>query len=120
MEETYTDFMQSAGARMQSAYAKRLLSSLAGRSGGDNLFADAAALLQSLADIRRQGYAEELEEYKIGLRSVAAPIFERSGICRYAIGIIAMAGVDAESVNAMRSAVMEASAAVSAEMGRIG
>ena len=52
MEETYTEFMQSAGARMQSAYAKRLLSSLAGRSGGDNLFADAAALLHTaFADV---------------------------------------------------------------------
>ena len=52
MEETYTEFMQSAGARVQSAYAKRLLSSLAARSGGDNLFADAAELLHAVfADV---------------------------------------------------------------------
>ncbi len=79
-----------------------------------------AALLASLPALRQQGYAEEREEYKVGLRSVAAPIFERSGACRYAIGVIAMAGTDAENVNAMRCAVMEAAAAVSAEMGRLG
>ena len=79
-----------------------------------------AALLASLPALQQQGYAEEREEYKVGLRSVAAPIFERSGACRYAIGVIAMAGTDAENVNAMRCAVMEAAAAVSAEMGRLG
>ena len=33
MEETYTDFMQNAGTRVQSAYARRLLSTLTKRSG---------------------------------------------------------------------------------------
>ena len=40
--------------------------------------------------IRAQGYAIENGEYKVGLRSVAAPIFDSDGHVRYAIGIIGM------------------------------
>ncbi len=40
--------------------------------------------------IRQQGYAVENGEYKMGLRSVAAPIFDEQGRVRYAIGIIGM------------------------------
>lgn len=40
--------------------------------------------------IREQGYAIENGEYKVGLRSVAAPIFDTDGNVRYAIGIIGM------------------------------
>lgn len=40
--------------------------------------------------IRRQGYATENGEYKTGLRSVSAPIIDREGMIRYAIGIIGM------------------------------
>lgn len=43
-----------------------------------------------LARIREQGYATENGEYKTGLRSVAAPIFDQDGAVRYAIGIIGM------------------------------
>lgn len=38
--------------------------------------------------IVQQGYAIENGEYKVGLRSVAAPIFDPDGNARYAIGII--------------------------------
>lgn len=47
-------------------------------------------LLRELEQIRRQGYAVENGEYKMGLRSVAAPILDGSGQVRYAIGIIGM------------------------------
>lgn len=40
--------------------------------------------------IQSQGYAIENGEYKVGLRSVAAPIFDGDGHVRYAIGIIGM------------------------------
>lgn len=43
-----------------------------------------------LVRIREQGYATENGEYKTGLRSVAAPIFDQDGAVRYAIGIIGM------------------------------
>ncbi len=47
-------------------------------------------LQKEFAKIRKQGYAIENGEYKVGLRSVAAPIFDGDGNLRYAIGIIGM------------------------------
>lgn len=47
-------------------------------------------LQKEFAKIREQGYAIENGEYKVGLRSVAAPIFDVNGNVRYAIGIIGM------------------------------
>ncbi len=48
------------------------------------------ALQKEFEQIRQQGYAIENGEYKKGLRSVAAPIFDQDGKVRYAIGIIGM------------------------------
>ena len=48
------------------------------------------ALDQELCLIKQQGYATENGEYKIGLRSIAAPIFDADGKVRYAIGLISM------------------------------
>ena len=48
------------------------------------------ALYKEFQKIREQGYAIENGEYKAGLRSVAAPIFDENGDVRYAIGIIGM------------------------------
>lgn len=47
-------------------------------------------LEQELAKIREQGYAIENGEYKKGLRSVSAPIYDAGGRVHYAIGIIGM------------------------------
>ena len=47
-------------------------------------------LQKEFSKIRQQGYAIENGEYKVGLRSVAAPIFDMDGNVRYAIGIIGM------------------------------
>lgn len=49
-----------------------------------------SALRKEFDTIRQQGYAIENGEYKKGLRSVAAPIFDQDGKVRYAIGIIGM------------------------------
>ena len=51
---------------------------------------DAERLLPALAEIRMQGYAVEDGEYKIGLRSVSAPVFDRSGRMRYAMGVVGL------------------------------
>ncbi|HIR50986.1 MAG TPA: IclR family transcriptional regulator [Candidatus Avoscillospira avicola] len=47
-------------------------------------------LQRELVEIRAQGYAIENGEYKTGLRSVSAPIFDQNGAVPYAIGIIGM------------------------------
>lgn len=49
-----------------------------------------AAFQKELEEIRERGYAIENGEYKVGLRSVAAPIVDADGTVRYAIGIIGM------------------------------
>lgn len=48
---------------------------------------DAAQLLASLEQVRRQGYAVEDGEYKIGLRSVSAPVYGVDGAVRCTVGI---------------------------------
>ena len=51
---------------------------------------DAAQLLASLEQVRRQGYAVEDGEYKIGLRSVSAPVYGVDGAVRCTVGIVGM------------------------------
>ena len=74
------------------------------------------ALLQQLEAVRSQGVAYEIEEYKLGLKSVAAPIFDRSGQCDHAIAIICMATVEQETFRAMARAVREAAEAISQQL----
>ena len=81
---------------------------------------DLQALLDALPALRRAGYAEEREEYRLGLQSVAAPIFDSRRECSYAIGVICMATVSEETFAKMRTAVAAAAAAVSAELGWTG
>lgn len=56
----------------------------------DHTITTESDLRRELLEIRAKGYAIENGEYKTGLRSVAAPIFDRDGRVRYAIGIIGM------------------------------
>ena len=51
---------------------------------------DAAQLLASLEQVRRQGYAVEDGEYKNGLRSVSAPVYGVDGAVRCTVGIVGM------------------------------
>ena len=51
---------------------------------------DIGRLLHVLEIIRREGYAVEDGEYKIGLRSVAAPVRDRFGQVRYALGAVGL------------------------------
>ncbi len=48
------------------------------------------AVLEQLEQIRRSGYAIENGEYKIGLRAVCAPVFDRDGKARYAVGAVGL------------------------------
>ena len=51
---------------------------------------DVDALLQEIEGCRRRGYAIENGEYKIGLRSISAPIRTVDGCVRYTVGVIGM------------------------------
>lgn len=66
------------------------------------------ALQRELVKIRAQGYAIENGEYKTGLRSVSAPIFDHNGAVTYAIGIIGMfRQIESEQFTRATQIVME-------------
>lgn len=49
---------------------------------------DISSLKNNIKTIRLNGYAIEDGEYKIGLRSVCAPVYDSGGDAKYALGII--------------------------------
>lgn len=51
---------------------------------------EAERLTEELETVRRQGYAIVDGEYKIGLRSVSAPVRDADGSVKYAIGLLGM------------------------------
>jgi len=54
---------------------------------GPNTITSKRKLRQELAKIRNQGYAIDDEELTYGLRCVAAPIFDHTGLPRYSISV---------------------------------
>ncbi len=98
--------------------AKRLLSRRSLTAYTPGTCTEPEKLLSSLEEIRMQGWAQEREEYKLGLKSVAAPVFEPGGLCRYAIGVICMAGAGEEDFEAMRQAVLAAARDLSDQLKR--
>ncbi|MEA4963976.1 IclR family transcriptional regulator [Lutispora sp.] len=53
----------------------------------EHTITDKNELLKRLADIREKGYAMDNEENSIGLRCIAAPIFDHKGNAKYAISV---------------------------------
>lgn len=51
---------------------------------------DPERFLAQLERIRTQGYAVEDGEYKIGLRTVAAPVCDYTGAVKYALGVVGL------------------------------
>ena len=51
---------------------------------------DPSALMREIETCRANGYAIENGEYKIGLRSVSAPVYTVEGKAAYAVGVIGM------------------------------
>ena len=51
---------------------------------------DVQELMQELDACRENGYAIENGEYKIGLRSISAPVYTVEGEVRYTVGVIGM------------------------------
>ena len=71
---------------------------------------DIEALKSQLADICEKGYAVEDGEYKVGLRSVSAPVFDANGELKYAlttIGFFRRVSAD-DFVNAVKVTVDQA------------
>lgn len=67
-------------------------------------------LLSQLSEIRENGYAVEDGEYKVGLRSVSAPVFDANGELKYAlttIGFFRKVSAD-DFINAVKVTVDQA------------
>lgn len=74
-------------------------------------------LLEQLALIRACGLAQEREEYRLGLQSVAAPLFDSRGLCSYAVGVICLSSVSDAAFAAMGEAVQATARQISLELG---
>ena len=79
---------------------------------------DPEALLAQLEDIRKSGYAVENGEYKIGLRSISAPVYQRDGTLRYTVGVIGMfRSIHSSEFDRAIAAVVSAGQMISAALG---
>ena len=77
-------------AHVSQAECRRLLRQTELKAYTPHTLVEAEQFVPELARIREQGYAIENGEYKIGLRSCAAPIRDAGGTVRYAIGCVGM------------------------------
>ena len=75
-------------ASLERKSAERLLKKHGMQPYTPHTAADSAQLLRQLPLIREQGYAVEDGEYKIGLRSVSAPVYDSAGAIRYILTTI--------------------------------
>ena len=75
-------------------------------------------LRQELERVRAAGYAVDDEEHAVGLRCIAAPVFDETGDVVAAVSASGpIARIVEERVSQLGALVLEASRAISAEMG---
>jgi len=80
-----------------------------------------SALRAELEQVRASGYAVDDEEHAVGLRCIAAPIFDETGEAIAAISASGpMARIVEERVASLGALVLETANAISSEMGRPG
>ena len=72
------------------AEAEKLLRRQALTQFTPHTITDIPSLLREVAACRVNGYAIENGEYKIGLRSISAPVYTVEGDVRYTVGVIGM------------------------------
>ena len=76
------------------------------------------ALDAELDAVRKNGYAVENGEFRVGIRGVAAPVRDVRGEVRYALGLIGMfRRVDSDEFRAATALVVQAAASLSEALG---
>lgn len=81
----------------------------------------AASLEEELPEILARGYAIENGEYRIGLRSVSAPVFDVSGQAAYAVCVVGMfRRVNAPELERATELLLEAARRISFGLGYRG
>ncbi|MBQ9646982.1 MAG: IclR family transcriptional regulator [Oscillospiraceae bacterium] len=79
---------------------------------------DVNSLLDGMQWVRERGYAVEDGEYKIGLRSVSAPVRDSMGAVRYAVGVVGLfRRVQSEEFETAIEETVRAADALSAALG---
>ncbi len=82
---------------------------------------NAASLEEELEEIRRRGLAMENGEYRIGLRSVSAPVFDVDGRAAYAVCVVGMfRRMDVPELERAAELLLKAAARISFDMGYRG
>ena len=77
-------------AHMPRAEAEKLLRRQSMTQFTPHTITDVGALMREVGTCRENGFAIENGEYKIGLRSVSAPVYTVEGKAAYAVGVIGM------------------------------
>ncbi len=79
---------------------------------------DLDTLFSALQQIRVNHYAVENGEHKIGLRSISAPVYDRDGHPRYALGVVGFfRRIDSEEFTISVEQVLAAAQRLSADIG---
>lgn len=83
-----------------------------------NTLTDPDQLQEQLAEIRRQGYAIDYQEHRLGLMGVGAPVFDHMGNIAASICVAGFANhIDDDTLVEIQSQVVWAANQLSAEMG---
>ena len=77
-------------ATCPDAEARALLSARGMPAYTPHTLTELEPAMEQLAQIRRDGYAIENGEYKIGLRAVDMPVHDRDGTARYAVSVVGL------------------------------
>ena len=105
-------------AYLPAGERRRVLGQLAFTAYTPHTIDSRERLEPELEQIRNQGWAVEDGEYRIGLRSVSAPIFDVDGQVRYAIGIVGMfRRLQSEEFQRAKELVCRAAERISYDMG---
>ena len=105
-------------AHMKQADAQKLLQRQTLVPFTPHTITDIGTLMQELSKCREAGYAIENGEYKIGLRSISAPVFTRNGDVAYTTGVIGMfRSVHSEEFTSAIEQVRATASMISAALG---
>lgn len=77
-------------AAIQESERQKLLAGIHLVQYTPHTITDLAELNRQLRQVRADGYAIENGEYKIGLRSISAPVYTIDGKLKYTIGVLGM------------------------------
>jgi len=108
-------------AFMNEAAVKAVIAQVKIQGRTRNTITTMKALLEDLRVTRDRGWALDDEEVEEGLRCVAAPIFDRSGVAIAALGILAPAfRLPYDRVAGLAARVIKEARVLSAESGYVG